>query len=525
MIFLKSKQGKLAKLAIDRFKADLKREDVFFDLKAAEVAINWINRLSVGGKKFKLSPFQEFIVANIFGWKKLDGTRRFLYSYIEMAKGGGKTTLEAAIALLVLEICGSDGEVYSAATTRDQARICFRYAQSLARDSAQFVSSKVMKHSITVEETNSFFIPLAAEADSLEGRAPNLVIIDEFHAHTTDEVYNSLKSALLKKKNSHMSIITTAGFNKLSACYRLRNTVVDILEGKIFDDATFGLIFTLDADDDWNDSRNWFKANPNLGVTFPMDALEREYESIKIQGASQENNFKTKNLNMWTDASTVWITDECFKANTGQIDVSGWRCWGGLDLASWIDLNAFVLLFENDGKMAFKCWFWIPEENLVNKKDKNDYRQWVSDGHILTTPGNVIDFRKMADDVVNICQEYKPESVGYDPKFANHGIIQRINEKGIECIEVAQRAMVLSPSVMEIEKLMLEGNLINFGNPVIRWMFGNVEIMRDTNDNMKVDKGRSKNKVDGVSALVNAFCLFTTQRIENKDEEIGISFF
>lgn len=519
--------------AVKRFTADERRKDIYFDERAAEAAITWIEQLVIGfeTKEVKgmivqtpvclsLTDFQAFIVANIFGWKRKNGQRRFQYSYIEMAKGSGKTTLEAAIALLFLEISGKDGEVYSAATTRDQAKIAFRYAQSLARDS-KHVRSKAMKLSIHIPENNSFFHPLSSDADSLEGKAPNFVIIDEFHAHQTDDVYNNLKSALVKKRGSHLSIITTAGFNRLSPCYRLRQTGIDILNGKISDDNTFVMIFTLDDGDDWEDESNWIKANPNLGVTFDIDVLRREYASIKTQGASQEVNFKTKNLNMWTDSSIVWITDRLWMKNAGAMSINeleGRDCYGGLDLASWIDLNAFVLLFPVDDKIALLPFFWIPESQQVNEKDKNDYRQWVRDGFILTTDGEVVNYNQVFNDIKEkVLKKYNLLSLSFDRKYANHGLVSMLINEGVVCNELPQLTSYLSPPTEEFERLVRNKEIIHFGNPVLRWMLSNVEIKRDTNNNIRVDKSMSKNKVDGISATINAVAEWMTFR----NQEVG----
>lgn len=527
----------LVKQSVARFKNDLTREEIYFDEVSAANACAWIETL-VRDKKYiedgdklieedvclTLSPFQAFIVANIFGWKwRENGRRRFKYSYLEMAKGSGKTTLLAAMSLLALALCKRDGEVYSCATVKDQARIAFRFAASMANSTEHldgFV--KVLMHSITVPETNSFFQVMSSEDGVFEGKTPDWVNVDEYHIHKTDYLYNSIKSAMVKKFNNHMSVITTAGFDRGLPCYQLRENCCKILNGTLQDDSTFALIFTLDKEDDWHDQNLWIKSNPNLGITVQLRDLQTNYNLALTNGASEETNFKTKNLNIWTDAAEVWITEKVWNKNTHGIDENellGLPCYGGLDLASGIDFNAFVLLFPNvrPDVHAAKLWLWKPANKIKENKEKKDYRDWVKKGLIDTTPGDTVEFGFITEKIKELAGQYDLQSISYDPYRSVHGVVQDLTNYGLQMHILAQTMRFLSYPTSKLEELVTKCQLEHFNNPVLSWMISQAEIIKDSKGNIMMTKKNQNKKVDGVSALINAIAEWET--FKNDDEQ------
>lgn len=531
----KSIECNYVKAAVSRHIEDLKRDDIYFDQQSADRAIKFIELLKhtkgeSAHAKFELTDWQAFIIASIFGWKNSEtGMRRFKYAYIEIARKNGKTTFAGAISLYMLLMDGEQGaEVYTAATKRDQAKICFLEAQAMVRklkkDSPAIDKLVgVHQHNIHVISTNSKLEALSADSDKLDGLGPHCSIIDEYHAHKNDDLYNVLKSGMGARKQPLQFVITTAGFDKALPCYRLRETVIKILKNKVQDDTQFGIIFTIDDNDDWQDPKNWKKSNPNLGISISEKFLIDEYKQAIINGASQEVNFKTKNLNIWTDAAQVWINEETWKANTHGIEekeLEGKMCYGGLDLASGIDFNAFVLLFPNvrSGIHAIKLWLWKPENKIFDNKEKKDYREWVRQGFIETTPGDVIEWGFISEKIKSLTGVYDIRSISYDPYRANHGVIQDLIAYGMQCHDLAQIMSRLAEPTNQLEKMATSKQFEHFKNPCLNWMMAQAEIIRDSKGNIMVTKADQLKKVDGVSALVNAIAEWMTFESQSQDD-------
>ncbi|HQK28329.1 MAG TPA: terminase large subunit [Smithellaceae bacterium] len=509
--------GELEILSVKRHLSDLEnsaKTGYYFNKNAALKAFAFFSLLrhskgEFAGRPFELSDWQMFIVWCLFGWMRPDGSRRFRYAYVEVARKNGKTTFAAAIALYMLVLDGEDGaEVYMAATTRGQARICWTEARNMVGKSSA-LTKKIQRwsHALTMESTLSKMEPLSRDSDKLDGLNPHFAVIDEFHAHKTDDLYNVLKSATGARRQPMLFTITTAGFDKLGPCFSMRKTYIDILKGIKEQDNTFVIIFTLDEVDDWKDPKNWGKSNPNLGVSVKADYLNEEFNSAVNRGGSEEVNFKTKNLNVWVDAPTVWIKDELVvSCRHGVMDeeLTGQVCYAGLDLASHVDITALALYFPE--LKAVKVHYWIPEAKVEEESDRVDYKRWVAQGRIFTTEGNVIDIDTHVDQIYEIVKRYNCRNIAFDPAKAYHGTVQGLQKKGLNQVldEFDQGIRSMSEPTRELERMVTGGEIDLMGDPVLRWMFRNAVAVKDANDNIKLHKDKSQNKIDGLIAIVNA---------------------
>lgn len=545
----KIKTGRLAKLAVKRHVSDLKRKrfQYHFDSDAGLTVIRKMETFEhhegkLFGQKFELTPWQAFVVYVVFGWKTKQGQRRFKYVYVEIAKKNGKTAFAALVALFLMIMDGeSNAEVYSFATTRDQAKICYDDCKKLLAHMADRVPSirpKVWigKNAVAWYPLDSRIAPLSN--DRKQGRKDGMRahggVCDEYHAHDDNSVFDQVKSSMVNRDQPLMWIITTAGFNKMGPCYSYRENVIEILEGKSENDITFGIIYTLDEDDDIHDESNWVKSNPSLGIPgcVTLKNLREEFADALTKGKSFEVNFVTKNLNRWTDSDEVWINDRTYMTNYhrtgGKLvinpkDLLGKPCYGGLDLASGIDFNAFTLLFPDFVKIKNKwihpylTWYWKPSALIVDKRQKRDFRQWVADGHIIDTPGEIIQWDFISEKIKELSTQYDMHSLSFDPYRANHGVLQDLMAYGIQCYELAQVMSVLSEPTSQLETLATNGQFEHFGNPVSRWMFGNIKIIRDSKGNIMITKGKSKGQVDGPASLINAMGDWLTFKNQNAD--------
>lgn len=504
------------RLAVERYYADLDRaldEGRYFDKKAAMRAIHFIEKLKHtkgewAGQRFRLEPWQQFVLWNIFGWKNADGTRRFRYAYIEIARKNGKTALSAGIGLYMLFADGeSRPEVYSAATVKDQAKICFSDAVEIvkATDLKNYLTP--YRNSIVYELKGGTMKPLSSDYGTHDGLNPSCGIIDEFHAHKDSGMFDVIKSAFGARRQPLMFVITTAGFNKSGACYAYRENVIKVLRGVNEDDSLFGIIYTLDDKSEWDDPKMWIKANPNLGVSLSADYLADQVKDAKNRPEAVRN-VMTKNVDLWVDAERTWILDDAWQkciGTTAPADLKGCACWGGLDLSNVSDITAYVLLFHENDRFQLLPHFWIPEEKMREKirKENINYDKWVAEGYVTVTPGNVIDYDFVKADILRIVADYDLRTSAYDRWNSSQTIIDLQNE-GMECNPFGQGYGSMSAPTKEFEKLVLTGKIEHFGNPVLRWMLASTLVKTDPVGNIKPDKEKSTQKIDGIVAAIMA---------------------
>lgn len=498
-----------------------------FDRKAATRAIKFIENLKHtkgewAGQKFILEPWQQFIVWNLFGWKLADGTRRFRYAYIEIARKNGKTALSAGIGLYMLFADSeSRPEVYSAATVKDQAKICFSDAVEIvkATDLKKYLTT--YRNSIVYDAKGGQFKPLSSDYGTHDGLNPSCGIIDEFHAHKDSGMFDVIKSAFGARRQPLMFIITTAGFNRNGACYAYRNNVIKVLQGVNQDDTLFGIIYTLDSKEEWENPDMWIKANPNLNVSISLEYLAGEVKDARNRPEAVRN-VMTKNVNMWVDAETTWILDELWQRCGGATDIADLRgcdCWGGLDLSNVSDITAFVLIFNEGGKFQFLPFFWIPEDRMLEKirKENINYDYWVREGFVRMTQGNVTDYDFVKADILRIVADYNLISTAYDRWNSSQTIIDLQNE-GMTFTPFGQGYGSMSAPSKQFETLVLTEQIEHFGNPILRWMLASTLVKNDPAGNIKPDKEKSTQKIDGIVASIMALGEWMTLKASDESD-------
>jgi phage terminase large subunit-like protein len=509
---------KLTRLACERFLKDLARTDWNwrFDEALATRACTFIEHLPhIKGQwarqrlKITLEDWQVFIVCNLFGWVDKDtGLRRFITCYLEVARKNAKSTLAAGIALYMLAADGEPGaEVYSAATTGDQARIVFDVARQMVLREADFVRGGIdpQRHGLYMPEDARKFEPLNAEGSTLDGLNPHCTIIDELHAHKRRDVYDVLDTARGARDQSLLASITTAGSDRAGICYEQRAYVVKVLEGVFADERYFGVIYTLDDQDDWTDPDVWPKANPNYGVSVLVEDFERSAREA-MNKPSAQNNFLTKRLNVWVNADSAWMDmrawDRCANPDLKIEDFEGEDCIAAFDLASKVDIAARIMLFRRDKKYSVFGRYYLPEQAAEDGRN-SQYSGWSRLGKLVLTDGNVVDYERIESDLLEDAGRFQITEVPYDP-FQAMQFSQRMMAEGMNMVEMRPTVLNFSEPMKELEKLVLEGNFEHDGDPVLTWMVSNVVCHRDAKDNIYPRKEREENKIDGVVALIMA---------------------
>ena len=511
---------KWVRLACERHRRDLEtggERGLWFDENAAQMVIAFFSLLkhSKGewtGQPVMLEPWQQFVMASIFGWKRDDGTRRFRTSILEVARKNGKTTMAAGVGLYLLVADGEPGaEIYSAATKRDQARLSHSEATRMAKSSPAIKREvRIFKDNIHIPDTASKFEPLGADSDTMDGLNVHGALIDEIHAHKSRDTWDLLETATGARRQPLMFGISTSGFDRQSLFFTQHEYTQKVLEGVIEDDSWFGIIYTIDLLDDWHQQSCWVKANPNLGVCKKWDDMRRKARRAREMPAAQ-NAFQRLELDIWTHAETKWINLEHWKACGGAVDELGLRgrtCYGGLDLSSTTDVTAWVLVFppqaEGDGYQVL-CRFFIPAESMHERvrKDRVPYDVWVRQGFITATPGNVVDYDFVLQQVSDDRETFDLQQIAFDRWGAAHIQSQLMNMGGEEfMVQFGQGFRSMSAPMKELEKLILGHELAHGNNPVLTWMADNLVAREDPAGNIKPDKEKSMEKIDGMVALI-----------------------
>lgn len=519
---------KWVKLAADRQLSDLGKwgkakssKPFWFDEQAAFRVCKFLETLphtkgEWKSKNITLEPHQCFYNTTLYGWKRDDGYRRFRTSYKEVARKNAKTTELAGSGLYALGFDKENGaEVYSAATTRDQAKISWDIAAKMVRANPakwKVAGIEAHAHSITHGPSGSFFKSLSADANSLDGLNIHKGGVDELHAHKTREVWEVLETATGSRKQSLLEAITTAGSNRAGICYEQRDYVTKILQGVIEDDTYFGIIYTLDDDDDWTNPELWIKPNPNLGVSVMVDDLARKCKKA-MELASAQPGFLTKHCNIWVNADSAWMDmlrwDKCADKSLKISDFRGKTCWIGLDLSSKKDLAGKWYWFEMpDGKLACFQRYWCPEE-AVEASRNSQYPGWASTinpstgwEYIEKTDGAQIDYELIRESF-EFDKQFQVRAVGYDPWQAAQ-LVQQLERMGLPMVEVQQSVKNLSDSMKHMEALVIDLKVVQDGNPCTAWQMSNVVCHTDAKDNVFPRKEREELKIDGPVAGMTA---------------------
>lgn len=486
----------------------------------ADYAVNFIECLSHtkgtwAGKPFKLLPWQEQIIRDLFGIVKKDGYRQFNTAYIEIPKKMGKSELAAAVALLLC--CGDfeeRAEVYGCAADRQQASIVFEVAADMVRMCPALnkrVKILASQKRIVYLPTNSFYQVLSAEAYSKHGFNIHGVVFDELHTQPNRKLFDVMTKGSGDARTQPLYfLITTAGTDTNSICYETHQKAKDILEGRKVDPTFYPVIYGADESDDWTDPLTWKKANPSLGVTVPIEKVKMACESAK-QNPGEENAFRQLRLNQWVKQAVRWMPMEKWDACSfvvNEEELEGRVCYGGLDLSSTTDLTAFVLVFppvDEDDKYVILPYFWLPEDtiSLRVRRDHVPYDIWERQEKIGTTEGNVVHYAHIEKIIERLGEKFNIKEIAFD-RWGAVQMVQNLEAMGFTVVPFGQGFKDMSPPTKELMKLTLEQKIAHGGHPVLRWNMDNIFIRTDPAGNIKADKEKSTEKIDGAIATIMA---------------------
>ena len=495
-------------------------EDSRYDKAAADYAVGFIECLchtkgTWAGKPFELIDWQERIIRDIFGILKPNGYRQFNTAYVEIPKKQGKSELAAAVALL---LCCGDGEeraeVYGCAADRQQASIVFEVAADMVRMCPALnkrVKILASQKRMVFQPTNSFYQVLSAEAYSKHGFNIHGVVFDELHTQPNRKLFDVMtKGSGDARMQPLYFLITTAGTDTQSICYETHQKAMDILEGRKIDPTFYPVIYGAKEDEDWTSPEVWKKANPSLGITVGIDKVQAACDSAK-QNPGEENSFRQLRLNQWVKQSVRWMPMHKWDACAFPVledDLEGRVCYGGLDLSSTTDITAFVLVFPPKGesdKYAVLPYFWIPEDNvdLRVRRDHVPYDVWQRQGRLETTEGNVVHYGYIEKFIERLGERFNIREIAFD-RWGAVQMVQNLEGMGFTVVPFGQGFASMSPPTKELMKLVLEERIAHGGHPVLRWNMDNIFIRTDPAGNIKADKAKSTEKIDGAIALIMA---------------------
>ena len=491
-----------------------------YDKKKADRAVTFIENLchtkgKWAGTPFWLLPWQEQLIRDIFGIVKPDGNRQFRTAFVEICKKVGKSELAAAVALYLLYADNEpSAEVYGAAADRQQASIVFDVAKQMVEMAPALMKrSKLMGATKRIVNYSNagYYQVLSAEVGGKHGFSVSGLVFDEIHTQPNRQLYDVLtKGSSDARQNPLHFIITTAGNDRHSIAYELHTKAVDILEGRRVDPTFYPVVYGLKDDEDWEDEANWYKVNPSLGYTVDIERLRDAYREAK-QNPADEITFKWLRCNMWVSSTVAWIPDAIYMRGKEPIDMdafAGRDCYAGLDLSSTGDITALVLIFpprDEEEKYVLLPYFWIPEETIPRRVKANSvpYDIWEKQGYIMSTEGNVIHYDFIEKFIMDLSEKYHILEIAVDRWNATQ-MIQNLEGEGFTIVPLGQGFSSMSAPTKEFYRLLMEGRIIHGGNPVLRWMAGNVVIDTDPAGNIKVTKAKSKEKIDGIVAAIMA---------------------
>ena len=507
-----------------------------YDAKKAQHAIDFIQQLSHtkskwAGQSFILLKWQRVLIKKLFGTVDEQGNRVYRKCYVEIPKKNGKTELGAAIALYLLFADDEAGaEIYSAAADREQASLVYNVAAQMVRNNpalekrCNIIDSRKR---IVYYKTGSFYQVLSADVKTKHGFNTHGIIFDELHAQPNRELWDVLtEGAGDARQQPLIFVITTAGYDRNSICWEIHDYALKIKNRVIRDPHFLPMVYTLEEGADWEDEDNWRKVNPSLGHIIQVDRLQEAYKEAKEMPA-KINLFRRLRLNQWTSAETKWMDITKWDESEGEVDteeLKGKTCYAGLDLSSTTDISAFVLVFPQDDIYKVIPLFFIPADNIEARvrKDKVPYDMWLMQGYIIATPGNVIDYKFIEDTIYQCAKYYQIQEIAVDPWNATM-LTQRLTDNGLTIVDVRQGFASMSAPTKQLEALILQKKIHHGGNPVLRWMFDNIMMVQDAAGNLKPDKAKSREKIDGVISLIMAISrAMVMQNMTSVYEERGI---
>jgi len=468
---------------------------------------------SGSGSAITLQPWQCFILSCVFGWTRVkDGSRRYREAYIEVPRKNGKSVTAAGVGLYMLAADAEPGaEVYAGATSEKQAWEVFKPARLMALKADGFrehFGVQVNASNIAILDTASKFEPVIGNPG--DGSSPHCAIVDEFHEHSKPELYDTMITGMGARSQPLMFVITTAGTDLSGPCYDKRDQVVKILTGVLENPEVFGIIYTLDDEDDWTDFENWTKANPNYGVSIDEDYLKSRHIEA-MQRVSRQNIIRCKHLNQWMNADVgyfdVMAWAKCADPTMKRADFNGQPCVIFIDLASRKDIAAMMLVFREDGedgKTRYAVFgnYYLPEDEAEYGSGSH-YQAWAKEGWLTLTPGNSTDFGYIKDDLLDLKSTYEIAEVAYDPFQATMFATECMAE-GFPMVEYGMTVRNFSEPMKELDALIRDGRIRHNGDPVLTWMISNVTAHMDKKENVFPNKDRPENKIDGAVGLIGA---------------------
>ena len=490
--------------------AEAKRVRTFFEQFLRHSKGEWAN------KPFKLLDWQwKNLIGPLFGWKRADGTRRFRRGYIEIPKKNGKSSIFAGLSLYLLLADNEPGaEVYSAAVDRDQASIVFNEAANMVDSSPLLLRRLNVIRStkrIAYPRSQSFYRALSADVPAKEGLNAHAVLIDELHAQKNRDLWDTLRYAGASRRQPLHLSITTAGYDRHSICWEQHEYARHVLEGTNDDLSFFALIIGADQDADWTDPEVWRATNPSFGKTIDAQQFAEDCREAQ-ESPAKENTFRRYRLNQWTEQAIRWLNMDKWDTCSGSVeDLDGRECFAGLDLSSTTDLSALVLVFPDDGNFLALPFFWVPEEGAKSRerRDKVPYLQWIKQGLIEATPGEVIDYDRIRTKIGELGKQYNIRSISIDRWNATQ-LAGQLESDGFEMVAFGQGYQSMNWPTKKLEEVVLGGKLSHGSHPVLRWMAGNVSLETDAADNWKPSKKKSIERIDGIVALVMGLAGATT---------------
>lgn len=521
--------GSLVKQAVRRHKRDLKRikSDDSFDYVFDESIVERIFKFAslmkhwqgpCAGEEFKPEPWQMFIFGSVFGWVHKDtGYRRFSTAYVEVPRKNGKTFMSATIAAYGMIGDSEQGaEVYSVANKREQAARVWNDVEKCVKHSdmlRKYIRTRWIGSvkTLVCDKFDSFFKPLASDYSKNDSLNPHIVIFDELHELKDRRLFDVIVEAFGARTQALLFIITTSGFNVDGVCYEQNRKVASILGNDDYkDDTFFGFISTVDDPEKWEDEEEWKKANPNLGVSKPIEKIRQRYNSA-MNTISEKNAFMNKQLNIWTRAKEAWVKMEEYDKCPDKIDIKKLkrqRCFLGIDLSSNTDLTALVLVFPKEepyDEITVLPFFFMPSSNVMERQaqDAVAYQAWIEQGYIIATEGNIVDLEFIYSFILELKDTFNIIEAGFDPWKAIE-LATKLDSEGLEVVQMRQGHSTLGAPTHRLESLIMSHMIRHGGNPVLRWMMSNTTVIRDSNDNVRPDKSATTARIDGVVALVMA---------------------
>jgi len=504
-----------------------------FSEKAAQRAVNFFERVLVhidgqwSNQPFLLLPWQKQLVRQLFGTLRDDGTRQYRTAYIEIPRKNGKSEMAAGVALYMLVADDEPGaQVYGAAGDRDQATIVFRVAAEMVRRSPMLAPKCRVIDSVkrvVDQSTASFYRAIPADAAGSHGFNASGIVVDELHVQPNRDLIDVLTTSTGARRQPLTFYITTAGYDRRSICWELHDYALKVQSGVIQDDTFLPVVYAAPEEADWTDPAVWAAANPSLGVTLKLDYLEQECRRAQ-QTPAYQNTFRRLHLNQWSRQETRWLPLASWDACAEPVDAEALRghdCYAGLDLASTTDIAALVLVFprveeeaqvettEGDtqsiGRVAFDVlpYFWVPKDTMTERSriDRVPYDLWAEQGYIQATEGNVIDYRAIMATLDELAQAYNIREIGFD-RWGATQLIQDMQEGGLEVVPIGQGFASMSAPTKELLNVVLGRRLRHGAHPVLRWMADNMVVSTDPAGNIKPNKAKSSEKIDGMVALI-----------------------